>query len=463
MDRPFATRADRRAFLARSGRLAAAGLATSLVPDLALGQAGTDLKGVTIDYWNMIGVQNKTIRRISEDIVKAFEQRTGAKVNVTWNSYGDIIGPKYRTNMLGGIKPTVLDTSGRWANQLREFLRPLNDLIETDLDAPTRAGLGWMFELFKEQNRGFADAGTIHAMPFNVLSQAPYLLRRDHLEKAGLKLEEHFPLRDSDHYVEVCKTIQAKAGIAYPTEVYGKIWDFGDTQLPGWIRSVAIEDSDFLNADWTRSTARSEAWRRGCQFYVDVFRKHGLSSPNSPQSTDEEAVDQLMLGRKSIVHCDLLNRGTLLERVPDLVKSGTILWGPHFPLKGATSGSHGFTDHNSFYIVRQEGPDAALKERAAWAFIKEWFRPENMLASARTLGLCGRDDLWAQLENEADLFVKAATGTLGKKPGVWSGHPRSVDFQYNLLAPHGQRMLQGEPVEAELKAYADEVDKSLQA
>lgn len=461
MHERFQTAASRRAFLQRSTALASLGLATSLTPDLAFGQAGSDFKGVTLDYWNMIGVQNKAIRKISEQIIAAFEQRTGAKVNVTWNSYGDIIGPKYRTNFLGGIKPTVLDTSGRWANQLREFFLPLNDHVERDLDPATKAGLAWMWPLMKDQNRGFSDPGTIHAMPFNVLSQAAYLLRRDHLEKAGLKFDEHFPLRDTDHYVEVCKAIQEKAGIRYPTEVYGKIWDFGDTQLPGWIRSVSIADSDFLNADWTKSTGQSEAWVKGCQFYVDVFRKHGLSSPNSPQSTDEEAVDELILGRKSIVHCDLLNRGTLLERIPDQVRSGMVVWGAQFPLTGGKSGSFGFTDHNSFYIVKQDGPDAEIKQRAAWAFIQEWFREDNMLTAAKTLGLCGRDDLWAQLGKEPDRFVEAATGTIGKQPGIWSGHPRSVDFQYNLLAPHGQRMLQGEKVETELKAYAEEVDKSL--
>src|SRR3954447_24112955 len=104
MTRRIITRLDRRAFLERSAGLAALGLTTSLTPDLAFGQAGSDLKGVTIDYWNMIGVQNKTIRKISEDIVKAFEQRTGCHVNVSWNSYGDIIGPKYRTNFTGGVK-----------------------------------------------------------------------------------------------------------------------------------------------------------------------------------------------------------------------------------------------------------------------------------------------------------------------------------------------------------------------
>jgi hypothetical protein len=36
-----------------------------------------------------------------------------------------------------------------------------------------------------------------------------------------------------------------------------------------------------------------------------------------------------------------------------------------------------------------------------------------------------------------------------------------VDFQYNLIAPHGQKMLQGASVEEELAAYAKEVDAAL--
>jgi hypothetical protein len=47
------------------------------------------------------------------------------------------------------------------------------------------------------------------------------------------------------------------------------------------------------------------------------------------------------------------------------------------------------------------------------------------------------------------------------KSGVWSNHPRSVDIQYNLLALHGQKMLQGAPVEEELAAYAEEVNRAL--
>ncbi len=463
MPRQFTTAQSWRGFLKRSSALAALGITTSLTPDLAFGQAKTDLKGVTIDYWNMIGVQNKIVRQNSEDIVKAFEQKTGAKVNVTWNGYGDIIGPKYRTNFVGGVKPTVFDTASRWVNQLREFLHPLDNYVDSALDADARAGIQWYFPLNEEENRGFPDKDVLYGLPFNIVMQAPYLCRRDHFEKAGIDFDTNYPIRDTDHYIELCKEIQAKAGIQYPTEVYGKIWDFGDTQLNGWIRSLSIADSDFLNADWTKSNARSQAWKQGCQFYVDVFQKHKLSSPNTPQSTDEEAVDQFIVGRKSIVHCDILNRGTLLDRIPDQVADGTVMWGPHFPIAGGTSGSQCFLGPNSFYIVKQEGADAEIKQQAAFEFIKEWFLPENMIAVAKSSGLCARKDLWDQLKGEPDHSVEAEIATIGDNPGMWNGHPRSVDFQYNLLAPHGQKMLQGASVEDELAAYADEVDKALKS
>jgi multiple sugar transport system substrate-binding protein len=463
MARHLATTHSRRTFLKRTNALAALGIFTSLTPDLAFGQVKTDLSGVEIDYWNMIGVQNKIVRRIAEDIIAAFEQKTGAKVNTTWNSYGDIIGPKYRANFGGGIRPTVMDTSGRWASQLREYFYPLDEFIDSAWEAEARHGIEWLFPLLRQQDRGFVDAARIYGLPFNLVMQVPYLMRRDHLEKAGLAFEEHYPIRDGEHFIEVCKALQEKADIPYPTEVYGKIWDFGDTQLPGWIRSFSIEDSDFLNADWSASSARSDAWRRGVQYYVDLFRKHGLSSPNSPQSTDEEAVEQFILGQKSIVHCDLLNRGTLLDRIPDQMADGTVVWGPHFPVAASgSSGSQCFLGLQSFYVVAQEGPDADIKHRAAWEFIKEWFLPENMIAVAKSSGLCTRRGLWDQLKGEPDRSIEAAIATIGDNPGLWSAHPRSVDFQYNLLAPHGQRMLQGASVEEELKAYADEVDKALQ-
>ena len=72
-----------------------------------------------------------------------------------------------------------------------------------------------------------------------------------------------------------------------------------------------------------------------------------------------------------------------------------------------------------------------------------------------------RRDVWEGLKGLPDRSTEAAIATIGDDPGIWNNHPRSVDFQYNLIAPHGQKMLQGASVEQELVAYAKEVDEAL--
>lgn len=455
---------SRRDFLKIVSSLGALGISTSLTPDLLFAQAKTDLKGVTIDYWNMIGIQNPVVKQLSSAIIKAFEQRTGAKVNVTWETYGSIIGPKYRTNFVAGKMPTVFDAFDRWTGQIRTFLRPLNDFLDKELDAKTREGLRWLFPLNKFQNRGFPDADQVYDVPFILVPQAPTVTRTDHWKKAGLDPSRDWPIRDSNHFLEVLKAFKTNKVTEYPTEVYGKIWDAGDTQLNGWIRSLSIEKSDFLNEDWSRSNCDSEPWIKGLQFYVDLFRKHEYSSPNSPQSTDEEAVELLIKGQKSIIHCDNLNRGTFLARMPKEVEAGVIQWGPHFPLAEGKTGSACFLAIGTWSITKQKGPDAAVKERAAWEFVKEWLTPENQAALAKSSGLCARRDLWESLKGAPDHYIEAVTAPIMMgNPGAWSNHPKSVDIQYNLFAPHAQQALQGADVAASLRAYAAEVNKILKS
>jgi ABC-type glycerol-3-phosphate transport system substrate-binding protein len=193
---------------------------------------------------------------------------------------------------------------------------------------------------------------------------------------------------------------------------------------------------------------------------VDLFRKYNYSSPDSPQSTDEDAVEQLARGQKSIVHADILNRGTFLKRIPKDVEAGAIQWGPHFPIAGGTSGSVVFQAMASFNITRQTGPDAAIKERTAWEFVKEWLRAENQLALAKSSGLAARKDIWDELKGTPDRYIEAVIAMLNN-PGVWSNHPKSVDIQYNLFGPHIQQAMGGADVAAELNAYAEEVNKVL--
>ena len=150
-----------------------------------------------IDYWNMIGVQNKLVRQLSESIIKAFEQKTGATVNTTWNSYGDIIGPKYRTNFQGGVKPVVFDATDRWTGQLREFLYPMNEFIE---GAWTKARKGTCSGCCRWSSGRIAALRTpshlrsaFRADSAGALHRAPRPLR-----EGRARLRQDFPIRDTD-------------------------------------------------------------------------------------------------------------------------------------------------------------------------------------------------------------------------------------------------------------------------
>lgn len=450
----------RREFMKTLSSLAAIGLTTSLSPDLLWAQTNTDLKGVTIDYWCQVQQQNPIIKKLCISIVKAFEQKTGCKVKLTMEGYGSIIGPKYRTNFSAGKRPTVFDSCARWTGALRDYLLPMNDFIEKDLDANIKQNIEWFFPLNKLQNSGSKDPDAIKDLAFMFIAQAPVVTRKDLWQKAGIDFDSNWPIKDSDHFLEICGAFKTSKVVEFPTEVYGKLFDAADTQLNGWIRSLDKEKSHFISKDWSTSNADAECWIKGVQFYVDLFRKYNYSSPASPQSTDEASVEQLILGKKAMVHCDLLNRGTFLARMPKEMADGVVQWGPHFPITGGNSGSVAFLPGFAQCIVKQEGPDAKIKEQAAWAFVKEWFTEENQIALAKSAGMCTRKDLWPQLQGAPDNFAEA-THAMMNDPGMWTNHPKGVDIQYNLCAPHIQKAMGGADVATEMKAYAAEVNKVL--
>ena len=158
----------------------------------------------------------------------------------------------------------VFDATDRWTGQLREFLYLMNEFIERLLGDDARGGMEWLLPLIEQQNRGFPGRERDLRPAVRADPQAPCIVRRDHFEQAGIDFDENFPIRDTDHFIELCKEIQGKAGIQFPTEVYGKIWDFGDTQLNGWIRSLSLADSNFITDDWSQSNATTDAWIGAC-------------------------------------------------------------------------------------------------------------------------------------------------------------------------------------------------------
>ena len=398
-------------------------------------------------------------------MIKAFEMRTGATVNRSTLSWNDFAGPKMRTNMQNGIIPTMFNSSDRWTGQFRAlgFLRPLDDFINDRLDASLRESIEWLFPIIAEQNRGFEDPETIYDFPHCLQAQSPLLVRVDHVAEIGIDVDKDFPLRDSDHFLEVCLELK-KAGRQYPTEIYGSRGDMFDTHQPGLIRFLDLESSHFIDPTWSRSMARSDAWLQTFEFYADIYRKHELSSPNTLKSGDEYCLEHLILGRRSIANIDFSNRGTLVEKGQDLIDEGKVRYFPNFHMAGGTTGCSTFLINYQVNICNQTGPDAAIKEEAAFELIKEFMLPENQATTGKLLAFPSRKDVWDSLRGTPDRFADVSIEMFGQ-PGLagWYNHPKSIDYQYFLPHPRGQKFLQGASVKEELSAYADEVDAALKA
>jgi ABC-type glycerol-3-phosphate transport system substrate-binding protein len=194
---------------------------------------------------------------------------------------------------------------------------------------------------------------------------------------------------------------------------------------------------------------------------VDVFRKYNLSSPRSPKSGDENASEELALGKKSLVDIEYSNRGILVDRASELLKNGTIQWGPQL---SGPSGTIGNIHIWSFHLVRQEGTDAEVKERCAWEFIKFLLQPKYQLDIAEPLGsLPLRQDVWDQLKGKPEHLFEPHIEMLKTKPRVWSSHPLQVDVQYNKFGPRMSNILNGKDPDAEIEIYCKEIRDALKS
>ena len=451
---------DRRTFLKSTGILTAAAATGLPVLVSKKSWAKKEFSGVSIDYWNQINVQNRLVKVAIEEAIRDFENETGAKVNVSWHGYGDIIGPKYRTNFKAGVRPTLFDSDMEWAGAIRKYLKPLNDLIANELDKNTQDSIKWMEPYLLDINRGWPDKEKTYSMVLwsNVCN--PMCTRVDHWKKAGINFENNWPIKNYDHFIEICQRFQ-KAGVSkYPTEVYGANFDAGDCGLPCWAVGKDRAKGTFFNDDCTDINVDSGPWMEAIHQYVDVFRKYKLSSPRSPRSGDENAAEELALGKKSLVEVEYSNRGILMDRAPDLLKNGTIQWGPHF--KGP-SGSIGNFHIWSFHMVKQEGKDAEVKERCAWEFIKFLLRPKYQIAIAKPLGsLPLRQDTWDALKGTPERLFEPHIEMLKTKPRVWSSHPLQVDVQYNKFGPRISNILNGKDPKGEIELYCKEIRSALE-
>lgn len=395
-----------------------------------------------LTYWNQMNVQSRQAKEISKQLISDFSSQTGANIGVSWSGYGDVIGAKWKTSFSQGNYPVMYDSVSTWDGQFVEggWVEPFDNYRDEFSDELISA-VEWIFPILREQYSGFGD--TIYELPFGFLIQAPFIANLSHFDEAGVD-RSRYPPTSYDDMIEVAKTVQENGPGQFGLQIHGTKFDATDVMLPTLAMAEGGKDGLMLNEDWSDTNWDNDIWKMAVRQWTEIFTKHKLSSPETPNHGDENSVQEIAGGMVSMTQMDYLNHPDFMDNIPDQMNNGDVQWGTSF---GGKTGNLGYIQ--PFVVGLTKPPsngDASKweeKQKAAIDFMKLWFDKDFQLSLFETFGLFPvRQDVWDQLPTaKHNLYRSAKEMAKGSNLAI-SAHPQSVSIQYNIPGPHLQEALQ---------------------
>lgn len=406
--------------------------------------------GVTLDYWNIINVQSRSARTLSEEFVKEFEQDTGATVNVNWTGYSALTGSKWINEFENGNNPVLYDSAmyqsgkivgGGHVKPLAEYKDRLNEEVLSNIE--------WTYDQLEQVWRPYEGSGPEHffEIPYGLQPREPQAARVDHFEEAGLDIEDDFyNISGYDQLVDVATTLKQDGPADVGYSIFGAEFDCTDVQQIIWAVAEGGKDGLYLNEDATDTNFDNEVWKDTFRKYVELKTKHGLAPQNAAQLADEKSVPQLVAGNWSISSMDFQNHGEFMAQGEKLMKDGTIQYGTMWPGKADQKGfNYSFP---SLGITRKpNGVDQAKwdrKEEAAIEFINRWYTKDFQMRQFRQFGnLPIRQDLWEELPRAEHRRVEVALELAKNSKYSVACHPQMGSIFSSIPAPHAQDAING--------------------
>lgn len=442
----------RRSFLAAS-----AGVLGSLAGCMS-GSTGSG-SSTSFTYWNEINTNTRAAKETTKKSIKQFESSSDANVKVNFSGYSAVLGAKWLTSFKNGNYPVLYDSVSTWNGQFVKggWVKPFDEYRDA-FDQETIDAIKWIFPLLKTQYRGFEETN-LWDVPFGFLAQVPFVVRTDHLEKAGFDPEKDFPPESYDELIDIATTLQRKGPGEYGYQIHGSKFDVTDCMLPQWAVAQGGKQGLFLNEDWSDTNLDTQLWIDTVSKYVDVYRKYNLSNSQTPSSGDEDVVPLMRQGKASMSSTDFLNLPTFMNQATKLMKSGSVKWGASWP---GPKNQRAIIQPYTFGVTKKpEKADKGTyekKQEAAIDFVKRWLSKDFQRNLHENFGLIPvRKDVWGDIKkhkhNGFDAMLKMTKNAdLG-----WSAHPHSVSIQYTTTAPYIQKALSGDltPEEACKQAAKD--------
>jgi len=159
-----------------------------------------------------------------------------------------------------------------------------------------------------------------------------------------------------------------------------------------------------------------------------MFREHELSTPETPQSGDEDVVPWMAQGQVSMSQIDFLNEPTLMQRHTELMENGTVKWAPSF---GGQSGQRSLVTPFTFGITKPpDGADEAAwekKQQAAIEFLKVWLSKDFRVELFESYGLLPvHQDVWDLLPARTDNSLQSIFTIANESDFGFTAYPQQA-------------------------------------
>ncbi|WP_221583446.1 sugar ABC transporter substrate-binding protein [Microbacterium sp. G2-8] len=259
---------------------------------------GGDSSGGSLDVWIMQGT-NPDGEAFFDDVAAAFEEETGATLNVEFVQWADA-HDRFVTSIAGGTTPDIAETGTTWTAEFADAgaLAPIGDYV-------SEAGLeGDLVE-------GLVEAGTyddeLYGMPWYAGVRS-IVYRADVFEELGLEAPTTW-----DEIVAAGEAIEAE----HP--------DMNAFAVPGgaemvtypWVWGAGGEVATQSGDEWTSELDSAESVE-GIEFFTGLATEHGFSSAGATTWNEVDVLDSFAAGDTAMAVMGSWTPSAIVEQNPDL-------------------------------------------------------------------------------------------------------------------------------------------------
>ena len=262
------------------------------------GEGDDSGEGKTLDVWIMQGT-NPDAEPFFEEVSAAFEEETGATLNVEFVEWADA-HDRFVTSIAGGTTPDVAETGTTWTPEFADAgaLAPIGEYV-------SEAGLD------DDLVEGLVESGTyedeLYGMPWYAGVRS-LVYRADVFEELGIQ-----PPTNWDELQEAGLAIKAAkpdmTAIAVPGDaeftVYPWVWGAGG--------EVATES----DGEWTSQLDSPESIE-GLEFWTGLATEHNLSSAGATTWKETDVLDQFAAGTVGMAVMGSWTPSAIVEKNPEM-------------------------------------------------------------------------------------------------------------------------------------------------